>query len=52
MSRGRRTDLTAAVLATVMHEMGFPAAWIAELYTSLEKQSMTLSRGMDLGLRF
>jgi hypothetical protein len=31
MARGRRTDPTAAVLAKVMHEMGFPAAWISEL---------------------
>jgi hypothetical protein len=31
MARGRRTDPTAAVLAKVMHEMGFPPAWIAEL---------------------
>ena len=29
--RGRRTDPTAAVLAKVMHEMGFPPTWIAEL---------------------
>ena len=31
MARGRPTDPTAAVLAKVMHEMGFPPAWIAEL---------------------
>ena len=31
MARGRRTDPTAAVLAKVMDEMGFPPAWIAEL---------------------
>jgi predicted transcriptional regulator len=31
MARGRRTDPTAAVLAKVMHEMGFPPPWIAEL---------------------
>jgi predicted transcriptional regulator len=29
--RGKRTDPTAAVLAKVMREMGFPPAWIAEL---------------------
>src|SRR5262245_15184354 len=31
MARGRRTDPTVAVLAKVMHEMGFPPSWIAEL---------------------
>ena|SRR5262245_30568718 len=31
MVRGRRTDPTAAVLAKVMHEMGFLPAWITEL---------------------
>ena len=31
MARGRRTDPTAAVLAKVMYEMGFPPAWITEL---------------------
>jgi predicted transcriptional regulator len=31
MARGKQTDPTAAVLAKVMHEMGFPPAWIAEL---------------------
>src|SRR5262245_10738393 len=31
MARGRRTDPASAVLAKVMHEMGFPPAWIAEL---------------------
>jgi hypothetical protein len=31
MARGRRTDPTTAGLAKVMHEMGFPPAWIAEL---------------------
>ena len=31
MARGRRTDPTSAVLAKVMHEMGFPPGWIAEL---------------------
>src|SRR5262245_5952760 len=31
MARGRRTDPTAAVLAKVMHEMGFPPGWITEL---------------------
>ena len=31
MARGRRTDPASAVLAKVMHEMGFPLAWIAEL---------------------
>jgi plasmid maintenance system antidote protein VapI len=31
MARGRRTDPTAAILAKVMHEMGFSPAWIAEL---------------------
>jgi hypothetical protein len=31
MARGKKTDPTAAVLAKIMHEMGFPPAWIAEL---------------------
>jgi predicted transcriptional regulator len=31
MARGKQTDPTAAVLAKVMHEMGFPPVWIAEL---------------------
>jgi hypothetical protein len=31
MARGKRTDPTAAVLAEVMHEMGFPPRLIAEL---------------------
>jgi len=31
MARGRQTDPTAAILAKVMHEMGFPPSWIAEL---------------------
>jgi predicted transcriptional regulator len=31
MARGRRTDPASAVLAKVMHEMGFPPGWIAEL---------------------
>ena len=31
MARGKRTNPTAAVLAKVMHEMGFPAGLIAEL---------------------
>src|SRR5262245_31115870 len=31
MARGKRTDPTRAVLAKVMHEMGFPPAWIDEL---------------------
>jgi hypothetical protein len=47
MARGRHTDPTAAVLAKVMHEMGFPPAWIAELHISLEKQSMISSTDVD-----
>src|SRR5262245_3602035 len=31
MARGKTTDPTAAVLVRVMHEMGFPPSWIAEL---------------------
>jgi hypothetical protein len=31
MARGGRTDPASAVLAKVMHDMGFPPAWIAEL---------------------
>jgi hypothetical protein len=43
--RGRRTDPTAAVLVKVMHEMGFPAAWIAELSQLRRKTVDDIIRG-------
>jgi predicted transcriptional regulator len=45
MARGRRTDPTAAVLAKVMHEMGFPPAWIAELSQIPRKTVDDIIRG-------
>src|SRR5262245_33196190 len=39
MPRGRQTDPSSAVLAKVMHEMGFPAALIAEL-TQLPRKTV------------
>ncbi len=45
MPRGRRTDPTAAVLATVMHEMGFPPIWIAELSQIPRKTVDDIVRG-------
>ena len=45
MARGRRTDPTAAVLAKVMNEMGFPPAWIAELSQIPRKTVDDIIRG-------
>ena len=45
MARGRRTDPTSAVLAKVMHEMGFPAALIAELAQLPRKTVDDIIRG-------
>ena len=45
MARGRRTDPTAAVLAKVMHEMGFTPAWIAELSQIPRKTVDDIVRG-------
>ena len=45
MARGRRTDPTAAVLTKVMHEMGFPPAWIAELAQLPRKTVDDIVRG-------
>ena len=45
MARGRQTDPTSAVLAKVMHEMGFPAAWIAELSQVPRKTVDDIIRG-------
>ena len=45
MARGRRTDPTAAILTKVMHEMGFPPAWIAELAQLPRKTVDDIVRG-------
>ena len=45
MARGRQTDPTSAVLAKVMHEMGFPPAWIAELSQIPRKTVDDIIRG-------
>jgi hypothetical protein len=45
MARGRRTDPASAVLAKVMHEMGFPPAWIAELSQVPRKTVDDIIRG-------
>jgi len=45
MARGRQTDPTSAVLAKVMHEMGFTAAWIAELSQVPRKTVDDIIRG-------
>lgn len=45
MARGRRTGPIAAVLAKVMHEMGFPPAWIAELSQIPRKTVDDIIRG-------
>jgi excisionase family DNA binding protein len=48
MARGRRTDPAAAVLAKVMHEMGFPPTWIAELSQLPRKTVDDIIRGREL----
>lgn len=45
MARGRRTDPASAVLAQVMHDMGFPPAWIAELSQVPRKTVDDIIRG-------
>jgi len=45
MARGRQTDPTSAVLAKVMHEIGFPAALIAELAQLPRKTVDDIIRG-------
>ena len=45
MARGRQTDPTSAVLAKAMHEMGFPAALIAELAQLPRKTVDDIIRG-------
>jgi hypothetical protein len=45
MARGRRTDPASAVLAKVMHEMGFPPAWKAELSQIPRKTVDDIIRG-------
>src|SRR5215467_12994245 len=45
MARGKQTDPTSAVLAKVMHEMGFPAALIAELAQLPRKTVDDIIRG-------
>jgi predicted transcriptional regulator len=41
----------SAVLAKVMHEMGLPPAWIAELSQIPRKTVDDIIKGMDPGLR-